>query len=109
MTMCYYPWVGLDITPQGEYKPCCKYENIVANSLEEYLASEEIANLKQNFLDGKRPSACRRCWKDEDAGILSKRQMDAQTDLSCIETESYKTISLTFGNTCNLVGIKAVP
>ena len=101
---CYYPWVGLDISQQGEYKPCCKYGNVVAKSLEDYLVSEELASLKKSFLAGERPQGCGRCWRDEDAGILSKRQLDNRTTFNNIEPDlsKFKVLSLPFGNTCNL-------
>lgn len=102
--MCYHPWVGLDISQQGEYKPCCKYENIVAKSLEDYLASDELANLKKSFLAGEKPSGCGRCWRDEDAGIESKRELDNRTTFNSEkpDTDKLKVLSLPFGNTCNL-------
>jgi hypothetical protein len=38
--ICYYPWVGIDIGMQHDFRPCCKYSNIIANTLEDYLASD---------------------------------------------------------------------
>ena len=101
---CYHPWVGLDITPQGEFKPCCKYSNPVANTLDDYLNSHELAQLKEQFLAGGSPSACKRCWDDEDAGILSKRQLDWKYVFEEVApaTDSFKVLSLPFGNSCNL-------
>lgn len=102
--ICYLPWVGLDISPQGEYKPCCKYENTVASNLDEYLNSKELVDLKASFLAGERPGACHRCWRDEDAGIPSKRQIDWKNVLreTIPNLTHFKSISLPFGNTCNL-------
>ena len=102
--MCYLPWVGLDITPQGEFKPCCKYSNTVADNLTDYLDSTELAELKQSFLKNERPPACDRCWKDEDAGLPSKRQLDWKYALQeqAPLLDSYKILSLPFGNSCNL-------
>jgi len=104
MTMCYYPWVGLDISAQGEYKPCCKFDIRVANNLDDYLNSDTLADLKSAFLRGERPKACNRCWNDEDAGITSKREFDWENvfHYQTPDLTKYKTISLPFGNTCNL-------
>jgi hypothetical protein len=33
-------------------------------------------NTKQDFLDGKKPEGCSRCWKDEAVKVESKRQRD---------------------------------
>lgn len=102
--MCYHPWVGLDISPQGDFKPCCKYKNTVANSLDDYQSSAELAQLKQDFLNGYQPSGCSRCWRDEDAGLPSKRIIDNEYVFQNLapSLDSVKVLSLPFGNLCNL-------
>jgi MoaA/NifB/PqqE/SkfB family radical SAM enzyme len=102
--MCYHPWVGLDISPQGEFKPCCKYSNVLAKSLDEYNASGMLKEMQDDFLAGREHAGCSRCWKDEAAGLPSKRTLDNEyifnnevPDLSGI-----KVLGMTFGNTCNL-------
>lgn len=102
---CHYPWVGLDITPQGEFRPCCKYESSkLHSSLSEYKESIELAKLKEEFLAGQRPTACNRCWVDEDSGLPSKRQIDFEQIFNSQppSMSSYKVLSFTFGNSCNL-------
>lgn len=101
---CAYPWVGLDISPQGEMKPCCWYESTVSNNINEYYTSSHLHELKNQFLRNEKPSGCKRCWDQENAGKKSKRLMDLEyifhnknPDLSHI-----KTLSIAFGNTCNL-------
>jgi MoaA/NifB/PqqE/SkfB family radical SAM enzyme len=103
-TTCFHPWVGLDITPQGEFKPCCKYNNVIANNLVDYLASTELANLKFEFDQGSQPAACQRCWDDEASGLPSKRQLDNQYlfNNQTPNLDSLKVLSLPFGNSCNL-------
>lgn len=102
--MCYHPWVGLDISPQGDFKPCCKYKNTVAKSLADYQSSSELAQLKQDFLNGNQPIGCGRCWRDEDAGLPSKRIIDNEYVFqnSAPSLDSIKVLSLPFGNLCNL-------
>lgn len=103
MTMCRHPWSGLDISPQGEFKPCCKYNNVIATTLVDYQSSPELFQLKEDFSNGIKPSACKRCWDDEIAGIASKRQLDNQTIFKHIPTtDSINVLSLPFGNSCNL-------
>lgn len=102
--MCYHPWVGLDISPQGNFKPCCKYKNTVANSLTDYQSSSELSQLKKDFLNGNQPNACGRCWQDEDAGLPSKRIIDNEYVFQNLKPslDSLKVLSLPFGNLCNL-------
>lgn len=102
--ICYHPWVGLDISPQGEFKPCCKYQEVLANNLNDYISSTKLAQLKEDFQNNKRPIGCQRCWQDEDAGLVSKRLIDNKhifADQIPVLT-SFKVLSLPFGNTCNL-------
>lgn len=102
--MCYHPWVGLDISPQGEFKPCCKYKRTVGKTLDEYQSSTELKILQQEFLKGQQPEGCERCWRDEDAGLPSKRVLD-NTYIFQNQTptlDSLKVLSFPFGNTCNL-------
>lgn len=104
MNICYQPWVGLDISPQGEYKPCCKYSHAISDNYNDYRNSDELNQLKLDHLNGKRPDGCARCWKDEDNGLPSKRQMDYEYHLNSQPPELEKTLllSVAFGNTCNL-------
>ena len=103
-TMCYHPWVGLNITPQGEFKPCCKYNRVIATSLSEYQNSKELYQLKEDFTNGVKSDACKQCWSDENAGLPSKRQLDWKYILheTVPESTALKILSFPFGNSCNL-------
>jgi MoaA/NifB/PqqE/SkfB family radical SAM enzyme len=102
--MCYHPWVGLDISPQGAFRPCCKYQTAISNTLDGYLTSDELHKLRADFISGSRPAGCHRCWRDEDAGIESKRLLDFKYtfDNKIPATDHIQILSLPFGNTCNL-------
>lgn len=114
---CYEPWVGIDIDNSGTIKPCCKFNETIANnwenyninniSINDYKKSKGIITLQQQFLNGEKPSACERCWKDEKANYLSKRTMDYErwTDnFNIVDLNQPKTLLLTLplSNTCNL-------
>ena len=103
-TFCKLPWQGLDISQQGEFKPCCKYNRSIANTLDEYIASDKLSELKTAFINGEKPEGCSRCWQDEAANILSKRQLTAESylaDTACFDN-SIKVVGFAFGNICNL-------
>ena len=102
--ICWEPWVGLNISQQGEFKPCCRYDHPVASNFADYQNSTELAELKEEFLQGNRPSACKRCWDSEDAGLPSRRNTvwkyvfkEKVPDLSKL-----KILMFSFGNSCNL-------
>ena len=113
---CYHPWTGLDVSNNGEIKPCCKFnpdlENwnkfYIQSGIDSYNSSQELDSLKKQFLEGKRPAGCLRCWKDEDAGYLSKRQLDysnfsAELDNHDLASQdNFLFLSIPIGNFCNL-------
>lgn len=102
--ICYYPWVNIDINEQRDYRPCCKYNNVIAKNLKDYQNSKELENLRQEFLEGKKPAGCARCWKDEDSGVESNRQRYWKTTLeeTIPDLDKIKSLSMPFGNICNL-------
>ena len=101
---CSLPWVGLDVSPQGNFKPCCKFEYPISDNLDGYLKSHELQQLKRDFENGLQPAGCRRCWEDESVGIASKRQMDFEHTFGGVmpDLSELKIVSMPFGNTCNL-------
>lgn len=110
---CHNPFIGLDINPQGQIKPCCKFleQEIpkfnVVDGVDKYKNSEWLKNIQNEFLSGEKPKGCERCWKEETAGILSKRQLDYNRhqkyfDVIDFKNKEFINISLAFGNLCNL-------
>jgi len=110
---CHNAFTGIDITPGGTIKPCCKFLQAtmptfhISEGIEKFRDSEFRKGLQQEFLDGKRPKGCDRCWKEEDAGVKSKRQLDYERhrisfDNLDLQRKDFTNISLNFGNICNL-------
>jgi MoaA/NifB/PqqE/SkfB family radical SAM enzyme len=96
--------VGLDISAQGEFRPCCKYVNPVATNLKDYQNSQTLIDLKESFLKGEKPLECRRCWHDEEVGHTSKRLQDWKYIFNEVVPDLTKTriLMFPFGNSCNL-------
>ncbi len=122
MPFCYSPWTNIDISPNGNLSPCCKYQfsdtdqkfNIKLNLVEEYKNSEFLKNIKQTFSNQEWPSGCVRCKVEEENNISSKRQLDyirwkQQYDDCDLEQTGFLTASIAFGNTCNLTCITCGP
>jgi len=121
MPFCFSPWTNLDISPQGDIAPCCKFVidtqekfNIQRDSLADYSNSAFLKEIKQDFLADQWPAGCIRCRNEEAASIKSKRQLDhdrwsehyAQYQLN---SDQWITASIAFGNTCNLKCITCGP
>jgi hypothetical protein len=66
MTRCLIPWTNIDIAPLGKISPCCKFEsnsynkefNIVDNTVDDYLQSDMLKNVKEEMLNGEWPKGC---------------------------------------------------
>jgi len=114
-TVCPMPWNSLDISPLGEVSPCCFYQantipfDPTTDSLESAYNSDYMRQLRQDFKDGKKPLGCVRCWREEESGAESKRQMYTKrfgTDSGAInwdedDIQNLRMVSISFGNVCN--------
>ena len=81
---CVLPWVSLETSPIGTTRPCCLAEDeikdqdgnkysLMTTDLNVVHNSEYMRKLRQEFLDGKQPQTCRKCWNEERSGRTSKR------------------------------------
>jgi len=115
MPFCYSPWTNLDIDPAGTITPCCKFQrqyypetfNVQTHAIKQYLDSDFLRSVKQDFEQGNWPQGCERCRIEEQNGIASKRELDAERWQSTYEAyqrdqDGFVTASVAFGNTCNL-------
>jgi radical SAM protein with 4Fe4S-binding SPASM domain len=122
MPFCYSPWTNIDISPDGNLSPCCKYQfnegekrfNIKHNTIEEYKNSDVLNNIKQAFDRQEWPHGCDRCRIEEQNNIKSKRQLDYERwqqyyDQCDLALTGFITASIAFGNTCNLTCITCGP
>jgi MoaA/NifB/PqqE/SkfB family radical SAM enzyme len=117
---CVLPWVSLETSPIGTVRPCCLADDeIVDDSGEKFKLStasfleiqnsQHMQDLRQQFLDGKQPQTCRKCFREERSGRTSKR-MHTLDRLKHIVTDSEWTadakpllfLDLKLGNICNL-------
>lgn len=109
------PWVSMEVTPMGEYKPCCLYKESIPNvtiwngaSIYDAQHSDYMKDLREQFLDGKKPTGCNMCWQEEAvAGRMSKRKSTfvKMKDVQINYTESDVMpvfLDLKLGNICNL-------
>jgi len=82
--LCYLPFIHLEASAIGDVKPCCMTEGPVLDedrnpynlsncTLKEAFNSQHMKQMRADFLDGKKPSNCKKCWDEESQGITSKR------------------------------------
>jgi MoaA/NifB/PqqE/SkfB family radical SAM enzyme len=71
--------------------------------------SQYMQDLRQQFLDQKKPAACRKCWREESAGRTSKRMHTLDRLKHMIPDQEWTAdakplmfLDLKLGNICNL-------
>jgi len=117
---CILPWISLEASPIGTVRPCCLADNEIldndGNKFELHTAdfgtiqnSNHMQQLRQQFLAGKQPQTCRKCWNEERAGRTSKRMhtLDRMKHMGISSewTQDAKPLmflDLKLGNICNL-------
>jgi len=81
---CVLPWVSLEASPIGTVRPCCLADDelvddagskfsLLTADFESIQNSQAMTQLREEFLAGKKPQTCRKCWNEERAGRTSKR------------------------------------
>ena len=117
---CVLPWISLETSPIGTVRPCClAEEEIVDNAGDKFdlnsanfgsiQRSHYMQDLRQQFLDQKRPQSCRKCWREESAGRTSKRMHTLDRLKHMIPDQEWTAdakplmfLDLKLGNICNL-------
>jgi|APGre2960657373_1045057.scaffolds.fasta_scaffold02686_3 MoaA/NifB/PqqE/SkfB family radical SAM enzyme len=118
---CIIPWFGIETTPIGTVRPCClAREEIIddngisfdlhSSTFDQIQNSQYMKDLRQQFLDNKRPPTCGSCWNVEVAGHKSKRLQTLESILARQVSEQtwttnpipLKYVDLKLGNICNL-------
>lgn len=99
-TFCPLPWIHLATRPNGDVRVCCtanasgagleddktaglvKKDGIAMNmrdhTIEEVWNSEHMRNTRLQMLNDQIPASCRKCFAEEEKGIVSKRQWETK-------------------------------
>ena len=110
------PWISIETSPIGTARPCCLAKdeipgyNLKEHTLEEIYHSGYMKNLRQQFLNGDKPTTCQRCWDEEAAGRTRKRinsrirlkEYYDNVDWNNTNPNQLWFIDLKLGNICNL-------
>ena len=117
---CVLPWVSLEASPIGTVRPCCLAEEEIKdnNGRKFQLAtatfvdvqnSDHMKILRQDFLDGKKPETCCKCWNEERSGRTSKRMHTLDRLKHILPNQAWTVdakplmfLDLKLGNICNL-------
>jgi MoaA/NifB/PqqE/SkfB family radical SAM enzyme len=108
-TICPLPWMHLEIDAAQNVKPCCVYNGVIGNviktELTELFQAPELQELRQEFLSGKKPKGCTKCWNTESMGITSSRMLHLsllKTDLiNHLHSPVISRLDIKPGSVCN--------
>jgi len=125
-TFCVAPWVHLSINTAGSYRPCCcqsylkedKIDGYIDNiyyifetSIEDVWNSKEYKEFRLRMLNGERISTCSKCYREEEVGLRSLRNMlhknyalnmDELDPTGFSSVNKIKYLDIKMGNKCNL-------
>jgi MoaA/NifB/PqqE/SkfB family radical SAM enzyme len=144
-SICPLPFIHLATRPNGDVRVCCTANasgagsvdskelglikdngqnlNLTTHSIEQVWNSGYMKNIRLQMLDNKVPPSCTKCFQEEDAGIVSKRQWETvvwkdRVDLDSIYAKTNPDGSLPvdipyfdlrLGNTCQLKCVMCSP
>ena len=109
---CKAPFHGIEITPQGETRICCKMPSVAIKDEQEIAFkvndtkmsdiwnSRWLNNFRQKFINGEQPTECKMCWDDEAAGITSYRKQLSGCEVD-IKDPKLDMLVLKLSNKCN--------
>lgn len=72
---CPLPFTSVDISPDGQTRPCCKFVPNTRHNLQDYWHSKEMRTVRQQLLAGEPPKQCQRCVNEEHLSGHSMRMM----------------------------------
>ena len=117
---CVLPWVSLEASPIGTVRPCCLADDelvddagakfsLLTADFKSIQNSKSMQALREQFLAGKQPQTCRKCWNEERAGRTSKRMhtLDRMKHMGITsewtnQAKPLMFLDLKLGNICNL-------
>lgn len=77
---CIYPWVSIEVEPNGDVRPCCmmpigeSFGSLKDSTIDEIWNNDKMQSFRQDMLDGKGSDLCNKCYIVEDSGGSSVRQ-----------------------------------
>tara|TARA_R110002167_G_scaffold62442_2_gene176327 strand:+ start:1934 stop:3085 length:1152 start_codon:yes stop_codon:yes gene_type:complete len=105
-TYCNEPWKTIHYDQAGSMGPCCTFRgpmggrDLMFGSVEEYLNSDWLKELRRKMLNSERDAGCGNCWRKEDAGEDSLRLSRNRINGHVTEVDIDR-VYLSFGNICN--------
>jgi organic radical activating enzyme len=79
-TWCVNPFLQAHQLMDAQLTPCCFYQGeSLGKTINEYINSPKLRQLKTELLSGVHSAGCKKCWSIESMGLQSKRHRDNKT------------------------------
>lgn len=110
-SLCVLPFSHIFVSPQGEFKPCCRFQGSqwskVEGTIVEAFNGKEWGKLRSQMLKGENVAGCIRCYQEEEANKKSLRQRyntHQELGLHKVSLNEPELIwlEIPFSNQCNL-------
>jgi molybdenum cofactor biosynthesis enzyme MoaA len=109
---CAMPFNHVSVGSTGDYQVCCMHfvpaqhrKNINQTSIEQWMQSPYLSEVRSAFERGEQHPGCQRCWQQEELGTQSIRQVQAK-EYKIIGAKPMQTnllhAEVAVGNLCNL-------
>lgn len=121
MTKCIVPWTQIEVCATGWARPCAEYLDWLVDddgnridlndpniTLDDAWNNREYKKLRQQYINGEQPAGCRKCFSQEEQGILSRRQRELEVHgkhlhlMKSTDAPNPVLFDLKLGNHCNL-------
>lgn len=119
--ICVLPFNSISVDATGVLRPCCSsggdafFNTNVNDNVNSFqiLNNPDVVNLRQQFIAGEKPDACRRCWHMESIGTDSFRNISNNKSYGLkdnkviqikpeVDFSGLQFLDITLGNKCNL-------
>ena len=109
---CILPFINLEARTDGTMAACCimqetakkddgtEFNLVNGDTFSDVKNSKWLKTLQEDFVHGKKFEACNNCWKEEEAGIESKRLRENKFWGEDFRPD-IKSLDLKLGNICN--------
>lgn len=110
---CILPFINLEARTDGTMAVCCimqesakkddgtEFNLANGDTFSDVSKSKWLQRLRKDFQLGRKFEACNNCWKEEEAGIESKRLRENKFWGEDFNYTNLKSLDLKLGNICN--------
>lgn len=117
MSYCSYFWSHICIRPNSKVQPCCRFDDesfaLEINSMDggSILNNDQFKSIRRKVLLGEKISGCDKCYRQEQSGILSLRQIANSKfgDIPFEESPKLRSLEIFLGDLCNLKCVMCNP